>query len=80
MPELPEVETVVRDLNKKVLSRTFIGIWTDTNKIIKKPTFKEFEKKIKGKKIEKIWRRGKNIIFKLSGEGSLLIHQKLQYF
>jgi len=77
MPELPEVETVVRDLNKKVLLRTFIGIWTDTNKIIKKPTFEEFEKKIKGKKIEKIWRRGKNIIFKFSGGDSLLIHQKL---
>jgi len=26
---LPEVETTVRDLNKKVLGRTFIDIWTD---------------------------------------------------
>jgi len=26
MPELPEVETTVRDLNKKVLGRTFIDV------------------------------------------------------
>ena len=78
MPELPEVEITVRGLNKKVLSRAFIDVWTDKNKIIKRPkSFKEFKKRIKGKKIQKIWRRGKNIIFELSGGFSLLIHQKL---
>jgi len=78
MPELPEVEITVRGLNKKVLSRAFVDVWTDKNKIIKKPkSFKEFKKRIKNKKIQKIWRRGKNIIFELSGGFSLLIHQKL---
>jgi formamidopyrimidine-DNA glycosylase len=28
MPELPEVETIVRGLNAKVLGRTFVDIWT----------------------------------------------------
>ena len=37
MPELPEVETIVRDLRKKVLLRTFIDVWTDFKKMIKKP-------------------------------------------
>jgi len=32
MPELPEVETIVLDLRKKVLLRTFIDIWTDFKK------------------------------------------------
>ncbi|MBZ9578012.1 DNA-formamidopyrimidine glycosylase [Patescibacteria group bacterium] len=78
MPELPEVETTVRGLRTKVLSRTFIDVWTDTKKIIKKPKdFEEFRKQLKGKKIQKIWRRGKNIIFGLSKDYSLLIHQKL---
>ncbi len=78
MPELPEVEIIVRGLNEKVLSRAFIDVWTDNNNIIKRPkNFKEFKKRIKGKKIQKIWRRGKNIIFELSGGFSLLIHQKL---
>jgi len=78
VPELPEVETTVKDLQTKVLERTFVDVWTDTKKIIKKPKdFEEFRKQLKGKKIQKIWRRGKNIIFELSDDFSLLIHQKL---
>jgi len=91
MPELPEVETIVRDLNREVLNRTFLDVWTDFPKIIKLPkSFEEFKKEIKGKKILNIKRRAKNIIFELSenrsrglvkAEGrrgcSLLIHQKL---
>ena len=78
MPELPEVETIVRDLRRKVLNRTFLDVWTDFKKIIKKPkNFEDFRKEIKGKEILKVWRRGKNIIFDLSDNKSLLIHQKL---
>ena len=78
MPELPEVETTTLELRKKVLKRAFIDVWTDFPKMIKKPkSFEEFKKKIKGKKIQKIWRAGKNIIFDLSDNLSLLIHQKL---
>ena len=78
MPELPEVETVVRDLNKFILGGIITRIWTDAQKIIKKPkSFKNFEKEIKGRKIEKIRRRGKNVIFELSGGKTLLVHQKM---
>lgn len=45
---------------------------------VKEPdNFEEFKRIIKGKKIEKIWRRAKNIIFDLSGGYSILIHQKM---
>ena len=78
MPELPEVETIVKDLKLKVPQRTFIDLWTDFEKLIKFPKdFKEFKKSIIGLKIENVSRRGKNIIFDLSGEKVLLIHQKM---
>ena len=77
MPELPEVETIVRGLNKKVRNRTFVAVWTDFKKLVKRPNFDLFKKELKGKKIKKIWRRGKNIIFELSGDKTLLIHQKM---
>lgn len=77
MPELPEVETTVQGL-QKVLNRTFVNVWTNTPKLIKKPSsLALFRKGIKGKKIKKIYRRGKNIIFDLSDDYSLLIHQKM---
>ena len=78
MPELPEVETTVKGLKSKVLLRTFIDVWSDWEKTVKKPkNFKDFKKQIKGKKIKKIWRRAKNIIFDLSDGYSLLVHQKM---
>lgn len=78
MPELPEVETTMRGLNKKVLNRTFVGVWSDWQKIVKKPKdFANFEKEIKDKKIKKVWRRAKNVIFDLSDGYSLLVHQKM---
>lgn len=77
MPELPEVETTVRGLNNKVLNRTFVDVWTDWKKTVKKPDFNNFKKEIKKKKIKRVWRRGKNIILELSDGYSILIHQKL---
>ena len=77
MPELPEVETIKNELKTKVRNRTFVGVWTDWPKTIKRPASKVFEKEIKGKKILDIERKGKNILFKLSGEKILLVHQKM---
>jgi len=76
MPELPEVETTVKDLRKKVLKRAFVDVWTDS-KTVKKPNFKTFKKEIKGKKINNIRRRAKYILFDLSEGKTLLIHKKL---
>lgn len=78
MPELPEVQTTVNGLRSKVLNRTFADVWSDWEKLVKKPKeFKQFKKEIKGKKIKKIYRRAKNIIFDLSDGYSLLLHQKM---
>jgi len=78
MPELPEVETTVKELNREVLGWTFIDVWSDFRKMIKRPeSFDKFKKEIKNKKIKRIWRRGKNILFDLSGNKTLLVHQKL---
>jgi len=78
MPELPEVETIVRDLKKEVLDRKIEDVWSDTQKIIKKPeNFNLFKKEIIGKEIKDIKRRAKNILFILSDEKTLLLHQKL---
>ncbi len=64
MPELPEVQTIVNDLNKKVVGRRITGVWFDFPKMFKKsPLALE---KIKGKKILGVGRRGKNILIYLS--------------
>lgn len=71
MPELPEVQTTVDVLNQKVLNRAFLDIWTDSPKLFKK------SEGLIGKKIIRVWRRAKNVIFELSDNYSLLVHQKM---
>ena len=78
MPELPEVETIVRGLKKKILNLKIEDVWTDSEKIIKKPErFNDFKKEIEGRIVSDVRRRGKNILIDLSGEKVVLIHQKI---
>lgn len=78
MPELPEVETTVKILQTKVLDRTFVDIWTNSPPLIKRPqSFLDFKSQVKGRKILNIERRGKNIIFTLSDNLAMLVHQKM---
>lgn len=77
MPELPEVQTVVDDLNKKVKGETIADFWTDWAKTIKNESVKSFTKQIKNKKIVKAHRIGKNIFLDLSGGLTINIHLKM---
>ena len=44
MPELPEVQTVVDDLNKKIKSHKVIDFWSDWPKAIKSSSLAKFKK------------------------------------
>jgi len=77
MPELPEVQTIVSQLNQKVLKRTFVDIWTDAPRLIKSGTPAALKKFLKGEKIIEVKRLGKNILFYLDHQKILLIHLKL---
>ncbi|MFH0929906.1 MAG: bifunctional DNA-formamidopyrimidine glycosylase/DNA-(apurinic or apyrimidinic site) lyase [Candidatus Moraniibacteriota bacterium] len=76
MPELPEVQTIIDDLNRKIKGDTITGFWSDWKKIVRMPVEK-FEKEIKGKKILSASRIGKNIFLNLSGGKTIYIHLKM---
>jgi len=78
MPELPEVETTVRYLRKHIKGLSIKGLWTDWPKITRHPaSIKEFERRIKNKKIVDVRRRAKFIVLDISGKESIFIHQKI---
>jgi formamidopyrimidine-DNA glycosylase len=77
MPELPEVQTIVDDLNKKVLGLKITDAWTDWPKTIKTHSLKKFKKETKGLKILRAHRRAKYIMMDLSVNKTLIIHQKI---
>ena len=85
MPELPEVETTVKGLNKTVKRKLITGVETsyksDYHKgkdNIKDPKFfKDFKKRVVGKRILEAKRRAKNILIHLSGGETIIVHMKM---
>jgi formamidopyrimidine-DNA glycosylase len=78
MPELPEVETIVRGLQSKILPNDQIKNfkWYD-NKPFGTADPKEISKLIKNKCISKIKRYGKYILFHLSDNASIVTHLRM---
>jgi formamidopyrimidine-DNA glycosylase len=72
MPELPEVETIVRDLAKYLPGKTIKEI-----KVLNKKTFLTKPQSATGRKINRVWRRGKQVIIDLAGDKHLIIHLKM---
>lgn len=77
MPELPEVETVVRALREPLNGRTITAVDNDWPRQIVTPSFSELQTRIKGQQILGIERRGKYILMPLSRQDTLIIHLKM---
>lgn len=77
MPELPEVETVRRDLISRLLNQRINKIDIRAPKMIK-PSVLFFKKNLTGKSITTLDRRGKLLVATLSGQRYwLLLHLKM---
>jgi formamidopyrimidine-DNA glycosylase len=77
MPELPEVETIVRGLREPLIGRQFSGVRVGWEKLVAKPAVEEFERGLVGRRILGVKRRGKYLIFVLAGGGSLIVHLRM---
>ncbi len=78
MPELPEVRTVCRYLNKAVKNKKIKNIYINLPKIIKNIDHNKFKEIVKGKKILKIFNVGKWIVFDIDNDYKILVHLRLE--
>lgn len=76
MPELPEVETIRRQLEGKILDKKIVKVEIKLAKLVNLP-IKKFESLVAGKKVEEISRRAKLLIWKLSDNLNLVFHLKM---
>src|SRR6266550_5400663 len=75
MPELPEVETLRRDLDKEVVGKRIKQVDIGGMRSIRRhPNKKHFAAKLEGRKITGIDRRGKYLLVKLEGGDILVVH------
>jgi formamidopyrimidine-DNA glycosylase len=77
MPELPEVETIKRDLASRILGRSFAGATINWPKMVQIPSFEHFSSCLIGKSIERLDRRGKYLILRLSSGEALILHFRM---
>ncbi len=70
MPELPEVEIQVRQLSRRLRGARIESTETRDSKI-------HLPRTVAGQGIRRVWRRGKFIVFDLSGGAHLLAHLRM---
>lgn len=73
MPELPEVETVVRDLRPRLLRRRLASVETG-GKRLRRPWSAEWANQLAGRRVRDVRRRGKWIVVELAGGAALVFH------
>jgi formamidopyrimidine-DNA glycosylase len=75
VPELPEAETIVRDLRKKVVGRTITGVKVVWHDILVAPlTARRLSRELKHRRITAVDRRAKNIIIRFADDTVLMIN------
>lgn len=90
MPELPEVQTVVNELNRKLRGRKIKRVAVHAAKLVsvgpntvsnvrdvEQKTVNQFVKLLTGRKFASVRRRGKMLIFDVDGPLTLLAHLKM---
>lgn len=79
VPELPEVETIRRDLLSRVVGRTFsrVRVLPGAERVVRWPSAAEFARALAGRRIEDISRRGKYLLFHLSDGRYLIVHLRM---
>ncbi|QNI31208.1 DNA-formamidopyrimidine glycosylase [Alloacidobacterium dinghuense] len=70
MPELPEVETVANGVNQRVRGEVIESVWLGSKPEPFKTDPVEMAEALAGRRIERVYRVGKHIVFDLSGENS----------
>ena len=74
MPELPEVETIVKDLAPKIVGKKIINVYSDTKS---KAQAIKIQKHLKNKNITSLTRYGKYIFFQIQKDFFLIAHLRM---
>lgn len=77
MPELPEVETIKRELEKTILGKKIVEVRIYNPAVIRQPSPAQFKKELTGLSFKSILRKGKLLILELSDSRFLTIHLKM---
>src|SRR5687768_6723249 len=85
MPELPEVETIVRDIRPSLVGRRIGKVTLSHDDVLRGVTRRSLMRRLKGSKIRDVTRRAKHAVLQLDSArlviqpgmtGSLMVHRR----
>ncbi len=76
MPELPEVETIARDLDRALRGARITGVTVTRPDVLREVTARTLAKRTTGATIERVWRRAKHAVLDLSTGDRLVVQPR----
>ena len=76
MPELPETETIARDLDRELRWRSVVSVVVRKPDVLREVTAQTLSSRVVGAVIEHCWRRAKNVIADLSSGDRLVVQPR----
>jgi formamidopyrimidine-DNA glycosylase len=76
VPELPETETIARDLDREVRGTRITGVQVSKPDVLREVTASELARRISGHSIVRAWRRAKLVVIDLSTDDRLVVQPR----
>lgn len=76
MPELPETETIARDLDREVAGRRIERVVVRRADVLRETSAAQFVRRVRGTTIERSWRRAKLVVMSLSSGEHIVVQPR----
>ena len=76
MPELPETETIARDLDAEVRGATITGVTVHRADVLREVDARGLARRVRGARIDRAWRRAKLVVLDLSTGDRLVVQPR----
>ena len=76
MPELPETETIARDLHREVRGRAIVDVRVTRPDVLREAAPASFAARLTGTRIERAWRRAKLVVLDLDSGDRLVVQPR----
>jgi formamidopyrimidine-DNA glycosylase len=76
VPELPETETIARDLDREVAGARIVNVVVTRADVLREISAKDFSRRARGASIRRSWRRAKLIVLDLTSDDRIVVQPR----
>ena len=76
MPELPETETIARDLDREIRGRGITEVVVEKSDVLRGATPAELASRVTGREVQRAWRRAKLVVLDLDSGDRIVVQPR----